>query len=124
MYWRKLSSSISYFINRDVWGEALLESNEDLLQAYFDIALDEVDGVYRYLDKRSFEYIELSDEDLEKIKKTFLERIEKKKLKYVDEIDEIRSKKIFREAREYLTDELERENKLNGFKILEFPKKK
>ena len=124
MDWRKLSSSISYFINRDVWGEALLESNEDLLQAYLDIALDEVAGVYRYLDKRSFEYIELSDEDLEKIKKTFLERIEKKKLKYADEIDEIRSKKIFREAREYLTDELERENKLNGFKILEFPKKK
>lgn len=88
MYYR-VRSTCSSFINRDGWGEALLK-------AYFDIALDEVDGVYRYLDKRSFEYIELSDEDLEKIKKTFLERIEKKKLKYADEIDEIRSKKIFR----------------------------
>lgn len=124
MDWRKISSSISYFINRDFWGESLLESNDDLLQVYFDIALEEVDGVYRYLDKRSFEYIELSDEDLEKIKKTFLERIEKKKLKYADEIDEIRSKKIFREAREYLTDEIEKENKLKGFKVLEFPNKK
>lgn len=77
-----------------------------------------------HLDKQSFKYIELSDEDLEKIQNTFLERIEKKKLKYADEIEEIRSKKIFREAREYLTDEIEIENKLEGFKVIEFSKKK
>ena len=124
LYWHKLISSINYFINRDVWGESLLDSNEDLLQDYLDIALDEEDGVYSYLDKKSFEYIELSDDDLEKVKKTFLERIEKKKLKYVDELEDIRSNKIFREAKEYLTDELERENKLTGFKVIEFSKKK
>lgn len=124
MFWRKLSSSITYFINRDVWGESLLESNEDLLHVYLAIALDKKDGVYRYLDKQSFKYLELSDEDLGKIKKTFLERIDKKKFKYADEIEKIRSKKIFREAREYLTDEIERENKLEGFKVIEFSKKK
>lgn len=125
MYWKKLSASISYFINKSIWGEHLLESNEDLLNYYIDMALEEGNGVYKYLDKKTYEYIELSDEDLEKIKKTFLERVEKKKLKYADEIDKIRSEKIFREAREYLTEEFEKENKnkLKGFKVIEFPKK-
>ena len=126
MYWNKLSASISYFINRDLWGEQLLESTEDLLNQYMYFAFEEEDGVYLYLDKQTYEYIELSDEDLEKIKKTFLERIEKKKLKYADEIERIRSEKIFREAREYLTEEFEKENKnkLKGFKVIEFLTKK
>lgn len=122
MYWHKLSSSIIYFINRDVCGESLLESNDALLQEYLYIALDEEDGVYRYLDKKSFEYIELSDDDLEKIKKTFLERIEKKKVKYAAQIDAMVEKDY-----EYSTkclDDIEPKNKLEGFKLIEFPKKK
>ena len=126
MYWNKLSASISYFINKSIWGEQLLESNEDLLNYYIDMALEEDDGVYLYLDKQTFEYIELSDEDMDRIVETFIERIEKKKIKYADEIERIRSEKIFREAREYLTEEIEKENKnkLKGFKVIEFPKKK
>ena len=126
MYWNKLSASISYFINKSIWGEQLLESNEDLLNYYIDMALEEENGVYKYLDKKTYEYIELSDEDMDRIVETFLDRIEKKKIKYADEIEEIRSNKIFREAREYLTEELEKENKnkLKGFKVIEFPKKK
>ena len=103
-----------------------MESNEDLLNYYIDMALEEDDGVYLYLDKQTFEYIELSDEDMDRIVETFIERIEKKKIKYADEIERIRSEKIFREAREYLTEEIEKENKnkLKGFKVIEFPKKK
>lgn len=90
------------------------------------MALEEENGVYKYLDKKTYEYIELRDEDMDRIVETFLDRIEKKKSKYADEIEEIRSNKIFREAREYLTEELEKENKnrLKDFKVIEFPKKK
>lgn len=92
------------------------------MQEYLDIALDEEDGVYSYLDKKSFEYIELSDDDLEKIKKTFLERIEKKKVKYAAQIDAMVEKDY-----EYSTeclDDIEPKNKLKRFKVIEFPKKK
>ncbi|WP_338631940.1 hypothetical protein [Clostridium baratii] len=120
MYWNKLSASISYFINKSIWGEQLLESNEDLLNYYIDMALEEEDGVYLYLDKQTFEYIELSDEDMDRIVETFIERIEKKKIKYADEIERIRSEKIF----SYEELEKENKNKLEGFKVIEFPKKK
>lgn len=123
MEWKRLSSSINYFINTGLWGEDLLESNDELLERYISLALDLEDGVYYYMDKKTYELIPLSDEEIERVKITFLERIEKKKLKYADEIDEIRSKKIFREDREYLTEELEESNKLEEFKVIEFPER-
>lgn len=120
MCWQKLSSSINYFI-RYLCGESLLEDNVDLLDQYIDEAFEEDDGVYRYLDKKTFEYIKLSDEDLEKIRKTFLERIEKKKVKYADQIDAM-VEKAYGDSAECLDRELK--NKLEGFKVIEFSRRK
>ena len=122
MDWNKLSSSISYFINRGLWGEKLLESNEDLLNYYIDMALEEENGVYKYLDKKTYEYIELSDEEMDKIVETFIERIEKKKIKYADEIERLRSEIMF--SYEEPEKENKNRNKLKGFKVIEFLKKK
>ncbi|WWU66715.1 hypothetical protein QJR26_17935 (plasmid) [Clostridium baratii] len=45
MSWKKLSASINYFINKNLWGEYLLESNEELLNQYMDLVFEEKDGV-------------------------------------------------------------------------------
>ena len=87
--WAKLSGSINFYI-KGVWRENLLKSNEDLLQEFIHYSL--IDGEskdYQYLDKKTFEYISLDTETLERIKTAFLERIEKKKLKYADEIQKL-----------------------------------
>lgn len=120
MSWQKLSSSINHFI-RYLWGEALLEDNDDLLDHYIDEVFEEEDGVYLYLDKKTFEYTKLSDEDLEKVRKAFLERIEKKKVKYADEIDSM-VEKSYGYSTECL--DIEPKNKLDGFKVIEFPRRK
>jgi hypothetical protein len=88
--WAKLSGSINFFI-KGVWKEALLKSNEDLLQEFIHYSLTEEEELqeYQYLDKKTFEYISLDDEVVEKIKTAFLERLEKKKLQYADEIQEL-----------------------------------
>lgn len=88
--WAKLSGSINFFI-KGVWKEDLLKSNEELLQEFFRYSLtqEELNG-YKYLDKKTFEYILLDNETLEQIKTAFLERIEKKKLKYADQIQALK----------------------------------
>jgi hypothetical protein len=87
--WAKLSGSITFFI-KGVWREDLLKSNEDLLQEFIHYSLIEGESKdYQYLDKKTFEYILLDNETLVRIKTAFLERIEKKKLKYADQIQEL-----------------------------------
>ena len=87
--WAKLSGSINFFI-KGVWREDLLKSNEDLLKEFIYYSLIEVESKdYQYLDKKTFEYISLDGEMVEKIKTAFLERIDKKKLKYADQIQEL-----------------------------------
>ena len=75
--WKKLSGSINYYI-RNVWKEELLKSNEDLLEDYLKDMEGEEAGEYEYLDKQGYEWIKLTDEEVNKIKSAFLERIEKK----------------------------------------------
>lgn len=74
-----------------VFGEQdLLKSNEDLLDEFIHYSLIEGESKdYKYLDKKTFEYISLDNETVEMIKTAFLGRIEKKKLKYADEIQEL-----------------------------------
>lgn len=84
--WLKLSSSINFFLKNDYdWNK----SNNELLREYMDFVLDynEESKSYRYLDKKTFKYIELDDETLERIKATFLERVANKreKLKPLEE---------------------------------------
>jgi len=87
--WAKLSGSINFFI-KSVWRQDLLKSNEDLLQEFIHYSLIEGElKDYQYIDKKTFEYILLDNETLVRIKTAFLERIEKKKLKYEDQIREL-----------------------------------
>jgi hypothetical protein len=87
--WAKLSGSINFYI-KGVWRDKLFKSNEDLLQEFIHYSLIEGESKdYQYLDKKTFEYISLDNETLERVKTAFLERIEKKKLKYADQIQEL-----------------------------------
>ena len=106
--WQKLSGSINFYI-REVWKDKLLKSNEELLKEYLSY-LDDGEGNLEYLDKATFEYVRLADEDIKRIKTAFIERIEKKKIKYADEIKKL---------------EEEREEKANRplAKVIEFPKR-
>lgn len=88
LLWQKLSGSINYYI-KDIWKERLLESDEDLLKEYLEYAIGD-EKPYTYFDKKEYKEIELEDEVVERTKKAFLERIAKKKVKYSDEIEEIR----------------------------------
>lgn len=123
MLWRKLSASISYFINKELWGEVLLKSNSDLLADYISMALDFDDGRYYYLDKQTYELIPLSDLDMEKIKTTFLERIEKKKIKYAAEIESIRIRTLIKESEIEEEKRFKEEKYGKEFKLIQFPEK-
>ena len=79
MIWSKLSSSINYYINKRIWGEELLKENILLLNKYIDDTFILEDGVYKYLDKKTYDYIDLTREDMGKVEKAFIERLEKKR---------------------------------------------
>jgi serine phosphatase RsbU (regulator of sigma subunit) len=90
--WVKLSGSINYYI-KDLWKENLLKSNEELLQEFISYSLEgEKPQSYQYLNKKTHEYITLDNEIVERVKSAFLERIEKKKVKYADEVQELKLK--------------------------------
>lgn len=108
--WKKLSGSISYYINWCIWNEDFLKSNEELLEDYLEYLEGEEAGEYEYLDKQSYEWIKLTDEEVKKIKSVFLERIENKKVKYADEIEKIRIKKE--------KDDKELEERRKNFKVI------
>ena len=78
--WQKISGSITFYL-KDYDRE---KSNEELLEDYLDYVLPddiEDDGVRRYLDKQTFEFIEFSDEIVEKAINAFKERLKKKREK-------------------------------------------
>ena len=107
--WAKLSGSINFYI-KGVWRDDLLKSNEDLLQEFIHYSLIEGESKdYQYLDKKTFEYISLDNETFERIKTAFLERIEKKKLKYADQIQELNL-------------ELEKNNDRSSANVVDFSK--
>lgn len=81
--WAKLSSSINYYL-RTFTEEHFFTSNEELLNAYLS-DLESDDGSYEYLDKKTFKFVRLNDDEIEKIKTAFLERVIKKKKKYEEE---------------------------------------
>lgn len=79
--WLKLSASINYFL-KDYYDRYM--TNEELLEDYINTALDydDFNNTYMYLDKKTFEYIELDNEIMERIKTTFVERVKTKRIKY------------------------------------------
>ena len=56
-------------------------SDEELVEDYVEYVLGSENGSYEYLDKQIFEYIELSDEIVEKSINAFKERLKKKREK-------------------------------------------
>ena len=77
--WVKISGSINYYLryyDRE-------KSDEELLEDYLYYTLEGENGKYKYLDKQTFEFIELSDEIVEKAINAFKERLKKKREKEV-----------------------------------------
>ena len=62
--WMKISGSINYYLR--YYDKRM--SDEELLEDYVEYVLGAEKGRYEYLDKQTFEYIELSDEIVEKNK--------------------------------------------------------
>lgn len=88
--WVKLSGSINFNI-RGLWKENLLRSGEELADEYIEYTLKDEDS-YSYLDKQTYEYIPISEEDVKEIRRIFIERINRKKEKYSDELREFEDK--------------------------------
>ena len=81
--WMKISGSINYYLR--YYDKRM--SDEELLEDYVEYVLGGENGSYEYLDKQTFEYIELSDEIVEKAINAFKERLKKKREK--EKINEI-----------------------------------
>ena len=81
--WMKISGSINHYLR--YYDKRM--SDEELLEDYVEYVLGAEKGRYEYLDKQTFEYIELSDEIVEKAINAFKERLKKKREK--EKINEI-----------------------------------
>lgn len=75
--WMKISGSINYYLR--YYDKRM--SDEELLEDYVEYVLGGENGRYEYLDKQTFEYIELSDEIVERAINAFKERLKKKREK-------------------------------------------
>lgn len=75
--WMKISGSINYYLR--YYDKRM--SDEELLEDYVEYVLGSENGRYEYLDKQTFEFIELSDEIVEKAINAFKERLKKKREK-------------------------------------------
>ena len=75
--WMKISGSINYYLR--YYDKRM--SDEELLEDYVEYVLGAEKGRYEYLDKQTFEFIELNDAILEKAINAFKERLKKKREK-------------------------------------------
>ena len=73
----KISGSINHYLR--YYDKRM--SDEELLEDYVEYVLGSENGRYEYLDKQTFEYIELSDEIVERAINAFKERLKKKREK-------------------------------------------
>lgn len=105
--WVKLSGSINFNI-RGLWKENLLRSSEELADEYIQCTLVAEDS-YSYLDKQTYEFIPISEEDVKDIRRIFIERVNRKKEKYSEELKELKAKI-----------ELDKRN-IKLAKVIEFP---
>ena len=105
--WRKLCGSINFYI-RGLWKENLLRSGEELADEYIEYTLKDEDS-YSYLDKQTYEYIPISEEEIKEIRRIFIERVNRKKEKYSEDLKELEAKI-----------ELNKRN-TNLAKVIEFP---
>lgn len=84
--WLKISGSITYYFK--YYNSKL--SNEDLWLDYVEYALPDIegDGVHTYLDKQTLERVIVDDEMMNKAKTAFIERLEKRRSKELNEEEE------------------------------------
>lgn len=75
--WMKISGSINHYLR--YYDKRM--SYEELLEDYVEYVLGGENGSYEYLDKQTFEFIELNDAILEKAINAFKERLKKKREK-------------------------------------------
>lgn len=78
--WQKLSGSITFYLKS--YDEE--KTDEELLKDYLFYTLPddiEEDGLHRYLDKQTYEFVVVNDELVDKAKKAFMERLKKRRLK-------------------------------------------
>lgn len=78
--WKKISGSITFYLKS--YDEE--KTDEELLKDYLDYALPddmEDDGLHRYLDKQTYEFVVVNDELVNKAKNAFMERLQKRRLK-------------------------------------------
>ena len=75
--WMKISGSINNYLR--YYDKRM--SDEELLEDYVEYVLGGENGSYEYLDKKTFEYIEVSDEIVERAINAFKERLKKKREK-------------------------------------------
>ena len=109
--WAKLSSSsIAYYLRRC----DLDYSNEELLDDYLDFAYadSEIEGNITYLNKQTKEWVEIDKPLQDRIKTTFIERIEKMREKY--------NRQYEPKEKDY---EEEQENKFYTNNVIEFRKR-
>lgn len=88
--WSKIIGSINFNI-RGLWKENLLRSSEELVDEYIEYTLKDEDS-YSYLDKQTYEYISISEENIKEIIRIFIERVNRKKEKYSKELKELEDK--------------------------------
>lgn len=108
--WAKLSSSIAYYLRRC----DLDYSNEELLEDYLEVAFvdSEIEGNITYLNKQTKEWVEIDKPLQDRIKITFIERIEKMREKY--------NRPYEPKQKEH---EEEKENKVYTNNVIEFRKR-
>lgn len=84
--WLKISGSITYYFK--YYNTQL--SNEELWLDYVEYALPDMegDGVHTYLDKQTLERVIVDDEMIDKAKTAFMERLDKRRAKEVNEEEE------------------------------------
>lgn len=84
--WLKISGSITYYFK--YYNTNL--SNEELWSDYVEYALPDIEGngVHTYLDKQTLERVIVDDELMDKAKIAFMERLEKRRSKEVNEEEE------------------------------------
>jgi len=82
--WKKLSGSINYYIKK-IWRTELLRDSNQLCDGYISYLVGNKKP-YLYLDKRTNQLIELTDNDIYIIRQEFIKRIENKRVKYSSEL--------------------------------------
>ncbi|RDY22391.1 hypothetical protein CHF27_013740 [Romboutsia maritimum] len=80
--WLRLSGSITYYLK--MYDDRL--SNEELWEDYKTYAFEVEEGQYHYLDKQTLNYVIVDSEMLEKSKKAFIERLDKRRIKKLEKV--------------------------------------